>query len=356
MQFNDLGWEQYQEKSHSSADSAHVARVLSENKTNYNLLSQAGERIGVLRGNTLRDLEATTKPKAGDWVRFSEDNMESLAVIEEILPRYSKLSRTASGESGEEQVLVANVDKVFIVQGLDGNFNLNRLERYLLMAENGGVLPVIVLNKSDLVNDLDDYIAQVQKVAPDVPVVALSATENQRIDQLHAHLGANNTSVFVGSSGVGKSTLLNALFGHEVQETKGVRNDDQGRHTTTRRELFMLPDGSIIIDTPGMRELNVKGMEETQDTFADIEALAKQCKYRKCEHDKTEGCAIQEAIDGGHIDEKRVTNYLKLLREIDFEESKHDHAKHVEWEAKKKNTEAGYRKVTREQYKRRGYR
>jgi ribosome biogenesis GTPase len=352
VRLQDLGWDEYvQTLQGVSLDTAFVARITSENKTNYTMMTENGERSGVLRGKTHYSLGTDTQPKVGDWVVFSNEEEGSLVAIEKILPRCAKLSRHAAGHVEEEQVMVANIDTVFIMQGLDGNFNANRIERYLVMVENSGAKPVIVLNKIDLVEDPTEYEDIVRKIAPHVPIIMLSAQDGAGIDMFKEFLTLHSTSVFVGSSGVGKSTLLNVLLGQEVQETQGLRDDDQGRHTTTRRELFVLPNGAIIIDTPGMREVSIKGMDSIEETFEDVETLATQCKYRKCDHVATEGCALRQAVEDGEIDQAHVENFLKLMREQDFERGKVDKEYGYERKARIKKTQKGYKKILEEKYR-----
>ncbi|MCK5027586.1 MAG: ribosome small subunit-dependent GTPase A [Candidatus Pacebacteria bacterium] len=357
MNLKDVGWEEYsaflEEIEKPSTDV--VARVLSENKTNYDLLTSKGDKLGVLRGKTLYDLDQSSLPKVGDWVIFSKNSEDSLLVIESILPRKTVLSRQTSGKKQNEQIIATNIDTVFVIQGLDGDFNINRLERYLIMVEKSGAKPVIILNKTDIVDDVRERMEHVEHIAPHVPIVAMSVEKNKGVEGINKYLEPKKTSVFVGSSGVGKSTLLNCLFGKEIQETQPLRDDDKGRHTTTRRELFMLSTGAIIIDTPGMRELSLGGIGDVKDTFQDIEEIAMDCKYKKCDHVQTKECAVLAAVKNGRIEQKRVDSYLKLQREIDFEESKEDKDRSKDRKQRVKKTLKEQKKIAREKYNHRGY-
>ncbi len=357
MTLEELGWNEYKQSldDYNSVAVEQVGRVIAEHKTNYTLITSAGECTGVLRGKTHLMLDDTTKPRVGDWVVCADSESKGVTAIESILPRFSTLRRHAAGVGQGTQVLVTNIDFVFIVQGLDQNFNINRLERYLVMVENSGAAPIVVLNKADLVEDADSRRAQVLVIAPHVPVVVLSSLSREGVHDVEPYLKPGTTSVFVGSSGVGKSTLLNTLLGDKVQETQGLRDDDQGKHTTTRRELFVLDNGAIVIDTPGMRELSVEGLDTLADTFSDIEDLTQECTFRDCDHERSEGCALQQAIAAGQLDAKRVANYMKLQKEIAYEESQ------VTEESKRKRKEQvnklhkRYRKITRAKYKDRGF-
>ncbi|WP_096187738.1 ribosome small subunit-dependent GTPase A [Evansella halocellulosilytica] len=264
--------------------------------------------------------DARDFPSVGDWVLFDCTTTDSKGIIHEVLERKSLLSRHAAGEKQQEQLMAANVDTVFLVSALNNDFNLRRMERYLTQVYESGASPVLILTKKDLCDDVDEKISQVEEVAIGVPILTVDALHNEGMDQLIPFLHPGNTISLLGSSGVGKSTLINRLLGEEVQKTQGIREDDaKGRHTTTHRELFILPDGGVIIDTPGMRELQLWSSEDAaSQTFQDIEALEKRCKFRDCRHDTEPGCAVKKAIDTGDLSKERYKSFRKLQREARF--------------------------------------
>ena len=298
-----------------------------------------GDRPATVSGRFRFDaLAASDFPAVGDWVALdagtaADASPDDAAVIAAVLPRRAAFVRSAAdasrrtaGNLADEQVIAANVDIAFLVAGLDGDFNLRRLERYLAVAWSSGVTPVIVLNKADIARDLDARLVAVGAVAPGVPVVVLSALTGDHVADLGPHLEAGRTSVVLGSSGVGKSTLLNTLLGEQRQATSEVRDDDsRGRHTTTHRELFALPGGALLIDTPGIRSLEVAGADEGVDTaFDDIAELATQCRFTDCRHDGEPGCAVRRAIADQTLGEDRLASFRKLERELAFAERRED--------------------------------
>jgi ribosome biogenesis GTPase len=249
----------------------------------------------------------------GDWVL-----MEGRQIVA-LLPRHTSIKRGAAGEHYQQQVIAANVDTVFIVCGLDADFNPRRIERYLMLVGGGGAEPVVVLTKADQTDYAPDAVATLAELAAQkIAVRAVNAKDPGSVSSLHAWLSAGRTVVLVGSSGAGKSTLTNTLLGAEKMKTGAVReNDSRGRHTTTHRALIPLPSGACLIDTPGMRELKPTGEEDlAEGGFADIEALAEQCKFRDCSHQREPGCAVRAAIERGEVDEERFLNYLKLRDEV----------------------------------------
>ncbi len=290
------------------------------------------DRSAVVSGRfRFEALASSDYPAVGDWVTVAAG--QEPAVITAVLPRRSAFvrsaadaSRRSAGHLADEQVLAANVDVAFLVAGLDRDFNLRRLERYLAVAWSSGVRPVIVLNKADIAADLDDRLLEVEAIAPAVPIVILSALTGDGLDALAPFLKPGDTAVVLGSSGVGKSTLLNALLGEERQATAAVREDDsRGRHTTTHRELFDLPGGAMLIDTPGIRSLEIAGADEGVETaFDDIAALATGCRFSDCRHRGEPGCAVDAAIDDGRLTEARLESHRKLERELAHAERKGD--------------------------------
>jgi ribosome biogenesis GTPase / thiamine phosphate phosphatase len=276
-------------------------------------------------------------PAVGDWVALEptrpETGPDDPVIIAAVLPRRSAFvrnaadaSRRTAGNLVDAQVIAANVDIAFLVAGLDRDFNLRRLERYLAVAWSSGVSPVIVLNKADVAQDLEGRLVAVEAIAPGVPVVILSALTGDHLADLGRHLHQGGTSVVLGSSGVGKSTLVNALLGEQRQATGAVREDDsRGRHTTTHRELFVLPGGALLIDTPGIRALEVAGADEGLATaFDEIADLATRCRFSDCRHEDEPGCAVRDAVAIGTLSADRLASHRKLERELAHAERKGD--------------------------------
>jgi ribosome biogenesis GTPase len=270
-------------------------------------------------------------PVVGDYV---EVNLEDQ--ITGILPRRTILSRKAAGKMVKEQVIISNVDYVFIVTSLNKDFNINRLERYLTIVYDSGAKPCFILTKADLGEEIESKINDLEEIAYGVPIHVVSCYENQGIEEIKSYLVNNNTIGLIGSSGVGKSTLINKLFGNETIETREIREtDDKGKHTTTRREMFRVEEG-YIIDTPGMRELQIWG-GDIGETFEDIEALAKKCRFSDCSHENEPGCAVRKALEEGILKEERLANYFKLKKEMINTENKITHGqKYAEKEKIKK--------------------
>lgn len=337
MNITQLGWNSFFkdnfEKLHNNGFLP--ARVSMEHKNLYHILCEQGELLAEISGRFRHEARARSDfPVVGDWVAITVRSNESRATIHKLLPRKSDFSRKAvlsggmpdTGGRTDRQVLAANVDAVFLVSGLDGDYNIRRMERYLTVAWDSGARPIIVLNKADLCPDIDMVIEEVRELALGVTVLAISASYNQGLDTITQHINTGETAVFLGSSGVGKSTIINQLLGEERLKTCEVRSDDsRGRHTTTSREMLLLPSGGIVIDTPGLRELQLWENEAgLSRTFADIEELAGHCRFRDCEHVNEPGCAVRAAIDDGTLEAKRLENYLKMQKELRYLETRKD--------------------------------
>jgi ribosome biogenesis GTPase / thiamine phosphate phosphatase len=301
------------------------ARVALEHQHIYRLYTATGECLARVRGRLRHRAEAREAfPAVGDWVAISQPQPEGEAVIEATLPRRSRFSRQSAGDVTEEQVIAANIDIVFLVSGLDHDFNLRRIERYLVTTWDGGAQPVILLNKADVVSTPAACVAEVETIAAGTPIHVLSALTRQGLDLFGQYLRTGVTGAFLGSSGVGKSTIINALLGVDRQRTRAIRAKDQrGRHTTTHRELLILPQGGLLIDTPGMRELQL--WEGTLDeAFHDIDALAAGCQFRDCRHDREPKCAVREAVAVGTLASGRLESFHKLQRELAFQAVRQD--------------------------------
>jgi ribosome biogenesis GTPase len=301
--------------------------VAVQHKGHYLLYSELGELEGKITGRLrYRASETTDFPAVGDWVVIRARPEEGTATITEILPRRTKFSRKIAGPLTEEQIIAANIDKAFIVSGLDDDFNPRRIERYLVLATESGAEPVIVLNKADICDDLLDVLAEVNTFAGGAPVLVTSVKQKEGLEQLAASIGEGKTGTLLGSSGVGKSSIINHLLGVDHFITREVREtDSRGRHATTHRELVLLPSGGMLIDTPGMRELQLWGESSTvNETFDDIDELIAQCKFTNCRHETEPGCAVREALETGALDPGRFTGYQKLQKELGYLARKQD--------------------------------
>ncbi|MEK3699421.1 ribosome small subunit-dependent GTPase A [Paenibacillus sp. FSL R10-2199] len=300
-------------------------RIVGDFGSKYRVIASTGEIWGELSGKLRHTLTGSGDyPAVGDWVALAMQDGGEHAVIHGVLPRRSVISRKVAGVTQEEQIVASNVDTLFLVSALNDDFNVRRMERYLIMAWNSGANPVILLTKADLCADAADKIAEMQRAAPGVAVHAVSALLGDGREELLPYIGRGQTVALTGSSGCGKSTMVNWLSGQNLQLTQDIREgDSRGRHTTTHRELFVLPDGGIIVDTPGMRELQLWEDEGGLDlAFGDISSLAADCRFSDCSHVREEGCAVLEAVASGVLDEKRLLNYRKTQKELQFQNSK----------------------------------
>jgi len=304
--------------------SAHgVARVVSVHKDSYTV-TKGGEVIfAELSGNLLYTTEsASDLPTTGDWVYADFYDDDSHAIIYGVFPRKTLLKRKAAGKLVDFQLIAANIDVAFIIQSLNDNFNLRRLERYLVMVNESGIEPVILLSKCDLISkdELDVIKQKIFSIAPQTSVISFSNLSHENIDLISNLLESGSTYCLLGSSGVGKTTLLNSIVGNDVFQTKSVSKiQSKGRHTTTSRQLVRLDSGAMIIDTPGMRELGSLSVDDGLDeTFSEILSLSQSCKFANCSHTNEKGCAILTAIEAGDLSEQRYRNYLKIKKESDF--------------------------------------
>lgn len=302
------------------------ARIITTYRDRYEIVSDKGKGFARLKKGSFYDNPNAIYPTIGDFVMIEWNSMGDSQIIE-TLKRDSSFSRASSSadrnhemHTQHEQLVAANFDYVFIMQSLNDNFNIRRIERYLTLAWESGAIPVIVLTKCDLVDDVESYISEIESVAIGVDVYAISCKAKIGLEKLQKYFKKGNTLVFLGSSGVGKSTLVNTLIGKDVMKTSEIREDDsKGRHTTTNRQLLMLPTGAMVIDTPGMRELGMWNCDDGIDkTFQDVEKYFGTCKFSDCTHTSEPGCKVLEAIKNGELSEERYNAYMKLKNEARY--------------------------------------
>lgn len=347
------GWNSYFEAIwHGGArESVVPARVIAQQRGFWRVAGEFGdcwaEASGRLR---LAADEGSEWPAVGDWVAVEIGDGEKSALIQEVLPRRSRFARKSPGKKMEEQVIATNVDTALLVSALDGDFNPRRVERYLTQCWESGARPVLVLNKIDECTKPEARAAEMERVALGAAVYLLSAKTGQGVEALEKILLPGQTFVLLGSSGVGKSTLANGLLGESRQEVQAVREgDSRGRHTTTARELFVLPGGALLMDTPGLREMQLWDAEEgLAEVFADIDSLAAQCRFGDCKHEAEPGCAVRAALNAGTLDEARLESRRKLLREQEFLRRKMNPEARVEAKTRFKHINREMRKVYRE--------
>jgi len=322
MTLTELGWndgfaaafEPWRSKAH-----VHPGRVAIEFNQIFRIYVEDGELDAVTAGRLKHRARGRAElPAVGDWVAVRKRPEEDRGVIVGVLPRRSAFTRRAAGEVTGEQVVAANVDVVFVVMGLDRDYNVRRLERYLLMARESGASPVVLLTKPDLCSDLSARVREVTSLTGDILVHVVNPKRGEGIEQLRGDLGTGSTAALLGSSGVGKSTIINRLVGADIRRTREVReSDSRGRHTTMHRELVVLPGGGLIIDTPGMRELQLwDAGDSVRETFDEIEALAAGCHFGDCRHRDEPRCAVKAAVAEGRVAAGRLESYLKVQDEL----------------------------------------
>ncbi len=331
----DLGWSAHFQQQLEQLNPAGAApvRVAEELKGAYRVVTPSGIVPAIVPGRLLHRASGRDDlPAVGDWVLAGRLPGEDRMLVVDLLDRRTKLSRQQAGEKTGEQILAANVDAVVLVASLNKELNLRRIERYLTAVWESGARPVIALNKSDLADDAARLLDDVEAIAPAVPVLATSAVTGDGVDEIASHLRMGETAVFVGSSGVGKSSLINRITGEDSQVVNDIRAaDDRGRHTTTSRQMLVLPGRGVIIDTPGLRELQLwDGGNGASSVFADIEELAAACAFSDCRHEAEPGCAVRAAIDEESLDEDRFSSYRKLERERMYIARKHDRSLQIE--------------------------
>ena len=330
-----LGWDdRFETALQACADGGlRPARVAVAHNALYQLRTADGEVMAEVAGRVRHRAAASdARPVVGDWVAIRPGANGDSATIEAVLPRRHCFSRKAAGEPTRRQLVAANVDTVLLVSGLDGDFNLRRIERYLVAVRNSGAAPVLVLNKADLCPDREDRRAAAAALAPEAPLHVIEALGPGGVEPLRQHLPPGRTGALIGSSGVGKSTIINHLLGHERQRTAEVRRrDGRGRHTTTQRELILLPDGGLLIDTPGMRELQLwEDTDALDDAFDDIRALAAECRFRDCGHGSEPGCAVRRAAETRRLSAARLDSFRRLRREREAARQRRDELARLE--------------------------
>jgi ribosome biogenesis GTPase len=349
----ELGWDAYFEAVWQEQKTAEgvPARVVSQQRGLWRLAGDFGECWSVPSGKMRAAAETGGDwPAVGDWVAAELSRGDERATMQGVLRRRSQFVRKTAGKRLEQQVIAANIDIALIVAALDGDLNLRRLERYLAQCWESGASPVIVLNKADECNDVAARAAAVGRIAMDAPALVLSARTGQGMDALHSFLARGQTVVLLGSSGVGKSTLVNRLLGQDLQAVQPIREkDSRGRHTTTARDLLLLPCGAMVIDTPGLRELHLwDAADGMAQTFADIDELAWKCRFRDCRHENEPGCAVQAALLAGTLEEARLENRKKLELEQEFLRRKMDPEARKEGKDRIKILERGVRQKYRQ--------
>ena len=323
MNLSQYGWNpHFQQLFNQYAQTLLPARIIADYGNMYRVITEHGELLAEQSGNLRKTQQI--HPAVGDFIAYENWPGEEKAIIHHVLPRFSKFSRKSAGREHLEQVVAANFNTVFIFNSLNQDFNIRKLERYLVLAWDSGGTPVIILSKADLSTEVEKKVKEVKLIAPGVDVYAVSSLSKETLAPLEKYFQPGKTIAFLGSSGVGKSTLINTLAGEDMMKVQEIRaGDDKGKHTTTHKEILLLSNGALVVDTPGMREVGlIEKSEGIHDIFADIEEFAVACRFKDCTHLHEPGCRVQQAIEEGELDAKRLDSYKKLLKESAYAESK----------------------------------
>lgn len=314
LSLKKIGWNEHFQQWFSQVPYK-PGRVIRKHNFGYDVAFEEGIFASRLRGKLRKELSKAQWPAVGDWVGGTIE--QGYAMIEVLAPRTGKISRKAAGKTSEEQVIAANADTIFLVVSLSEDFNVRKIERYIALAAEGGAKPIIILNKTDLTEEAETYKNEILAIAPSISVLCTNALKPETLAPLFEYTSEGHTVVFLGSSGVGKSTIVNVLLGKEKQAVGAIGKNNKGTHTTSSRDMFFLENGGILIDNPGVRELRVwlDGDASLQDSFSDIEALSSQCHFRDCLHQNEPGCAVKEAVEKGLLSSPRLENWRKLKDE-----------------------------------------
>lgn len=361
LKIEDLGWNEFFEtkRAELGLESFAVARVIAEHKGAYRIKNESGEFLAKITGKQMFDAESREDfPAVGDWVMIKKADEEN-AVIQKVLLRKTVMKRKYGdknkiGEKNATQIIAANIDVAFVIESVNRDFNINRIERYFAIAKDGGIRPAVILNKTDLISqeELESKISEIKNRLAEADVIATSIITQEGLDDLEKYITKGQTYCFLGSSGVGKSTLINKLLGENIIETQEISlSSDRGKHTTTGRQMYFLPNGAIVIDNPGVREVGMTDVSAGVDNlFDEITILAEKCKYVDCTHTHEPGCAVVAAVEAGELNKGRYANYVSLKKET-------EHFEMSEFEKKEKNRQFGkFLKNAKKDFKKAGLR